>query len=184
MDTQNKWPLYIAIGLPVLFIVGLICAVYIPQFFAKPPQYDFLYTVHISNDYYGQSYVVEKGKVVRRYLPPPVDYKPAGAKDYQSTTLESIYLYEVSKDKSRELSLEEAQTLTLDQNPQAPDGYMLTGAQTNGGVVTELFGGNRNYSARYLKNGFYSKQVYLTQSSSKPYYYGPEGINFLGWVTK
>jgi hypothetical protein len=184
MDTQNKWPLYIAIGLPVLFIAGLIGAVYIPQLFAKPAQYDFLYAVRNSNEYYGQTYVVEKGKIVKRYLPPPVELKPTDVKNYQAVVIDSIYLYEVASDKSRELTLEEAQALNLDQNPKAPDGYMLTGGQTDGGLITGLFGGNRDYNARYLKNGFYSKQIYLTQADSRSYYYGPGGINFLGWVIK
>ncbi len=185
MDTQNKWPLYIAIGLPVIFIIGLIGVVYIPQLFAEQPKYDFVYITRNLSEPYGQTYTVEQGKIVKQYLPPPIDYKSSEVKDYRSVLLESIYLYDVETDKSRELTLEEAQALTIDQNPKSPDGYIFTTGQNNGGVVTEMFGGNRNYNSRYLKNGFYSKQIYLTQEgNSRNYYYDYNSNGFIGWVIK
>lgn len=184
MDTQNKWPLYIAIGLPVLFVVGLIGAVYIPQLFTKPAQYDFVYITRNLSEPYGQTYTVEQGKIVKQYLPPPVDYKLSEVKDYRSVLLESIYLYDVETDKSRELTLEEAQALTIDQNPKSPDGYIFKSGQNSGGVVTDMFGGNRDYSASYLKNGFYSKRIYLTQEKSSRNYYGYGPGDFIGWVIK
>ena len=55
MNEESKLSLYIAIGLPIFFLIGLIGVVAVPKFFAEEPQYDFVYKTRNSN-YNGPGY--------------------------------------------------------------------------------------------------------------------------------
>ena len=195
MNQDNKWSLYIAIGLPIVFLVLLVGAFAVPKIFAEEPQYDFIYKTR-NADYsgrsYGYSYVISDGKISKNYNPPSVyeskELTPAQIANYKSTAgdLDNLYVYEVGPGNSRRVTIDEANAYSLDTNSVSPDGFVLEPANNGGGgggIVRELFGGeSRNYNTLYLKKGFYSKAVRL--QDGQPYYSYYSDNAFMAWIKK
>lgn len=187
MNNQSKWPVYIAIILPTIFIVGLIGVVFLPQLFTEKPKYDFIYKVSDRNQLnYGYSFSVLNGKIAKQYNPPPAytakDLTSEQLAQYEKSAgyIEKLYLYNVTTDISKQISFEEAEQYVVNSDLVSPDGFALEGANGDGGIITGMFGGSRNYNTLYLKKGFYSKEAKLQTSV---YYYGNQNV-LLGWVIK
>src|SRR4051812_7664420 len=114
MINKQKLPLIIGLAIPVLMILFVAGAVYVPRFFLHP-QYDFVY---VNGDYYYRQYSVENGKLIRQVLPEdPKLYYP------KPTQPEKFFVYDIQTDTSKEISFSDAQKLVLDSNLKSPDGY-------------------------------------------------------------
>ena len=174
---RKNLPLIVGLAIPVLMIIFVALAVYLPTFLAHP-KYGFVFSTgdtYASN--YGNHYSVVDGKIVKTTVPDPK--KPELLLPYPNTNAISLFVYDPKIDNVRSITFAEAEKLNVDISPKSPDGYTLERGDSNGGIF-ELFGSNRDYNSWYLKSGLVSKKIYLT-SPSQSYYYNGYG-QFLGWI--
>ena len=173
--TKKNLPLLVALAIPVLMIVGVALAVYLPGL-GKKPAYDFLYVSGNGVTYPGYAeyyFSVENGKLVKRALPPqnglPLYYK-------NQANDEKLFLYDVKSDTGKEVSLEEAQKYVLDSSNQSPDGYEVSRGTYSGGFL--FFDGRSDYEHWYLRGHNRSRQLNLKLVGGNNY----DNFRFLGWV--
>jgi hypothetical protein len=89
-------PLIAGIGIPVLMILLVVASVRISSFFARP-SYNFVFAM--SNHYNPYvSHKIKDGKIqeIREPCPP---------EDFRKNAVTKLYLYDVVKEESREISL-------------------------------------------------------------------------------
>lgn len=139
-------------SVPLGVIILLIGFVYLPRLLANP-MYDFVYCSGFSCD--GAFTVTPSGKIIasedRRYYDASLQY------------------YDVSRDASRPIQLEEAAKYQIDPLSKSPDGYIVRQNTSGGGI---LFLGNYKNDWS-LKKGFASKPISLDSHRSN---------TFIGWV--
>ncbi len=179
--------LIVGLAIPVLMIVAVAGSIYIPQFFAPKPQYDFLYT----NDSYGgpygaQFYEVQNGKIVKNppVLPPqdpnaPPYINSATPQPYVAKPVPApesrLFRYDVKNDTNKEVTFEEAQNLTLTTDQKSPDGFEFRDGSRGGDFFP--FGGGYDYNTKYLTGHGISRKLNI---SGNQYQYNP--VRFLGWI--
>ncbi len=165
---RENFSLALGFSIPVLMILFVAASVYVPRFFYYPA-YDFLYTVDDTN-YTGQEYSIVDGKLYRSVI------LPAEGTAYHEPR---VYLYHIKTGESEELSFAEAQfrNLRIDDSAESPDGFTFTQGG-RGGDFFFLFGGQRDYDARYLVGHGTSVEVNLKGNNHFGYY----NPRFLGWV--
>lgn len=168
--------LLLGFSIPVLMILFVAGSVYLPGFFIKP-HFNFLYVS--ADDYYyynynnGRQYSVRDDRLVKTEIKPPknVNYKPPRADA-------KLYLYDVAKDRSKEISFADAQRLNLDPNIKSPDGFEIVDGSRDHGCFPFFPPGGADYNARYLKGHDVSKKLNLQLNGSSDYY----NFRFLGWI--
>lgn len=174
MEKQNNKPLIIAGALFALVILIILGVTFIPSKLYKP-KYGFLYTWESYEPRLdpaqpvplNKTLSVENGKVVE------VD-SPQGSSS-------KIYYYDITTEKSSELSLPEAQKFTLDQNRTSPDGFDVQYGTQVGGDFIFFYSGN-DYDSIYMTGHNTKKKVNIIKPSDKNFYYN--SFKFLGWVTQ
>ena len=163
--------LLLGISIPILMILFVAASIYLPSLFVKP-KYNFLYVIGDDYSYYNQyQYSVKNGKLVKneiqrledKKLPPRIEAK--------------LYIHDVAKNESREISFEEAQKLNLDTSITSPDGFEIVYGSRGDGIFPFFFWSERDYSRRYLKGHNLTKKLNLQSDSS---YY--RSFRFLGWI--
>lgn len=169
--------LVVGISIPILMILFVAGSIYVPGLFVQP-KFNFLY---VSGDehYYNQSqYSVQNEKLVRSQIqngglrgkpynqiyPPPREVK--------------LYIYDVAKNESKEISFEEAKNLKLDSNNLSPDGFEVTYGSRGDGFFPFFFLSERDYNTRYLKGHNVSKKLNLALNSGSYY----NNFRFIGWI--
>lgn len=174
---KNNITLSIGIAIPFLMIVFVAGSVYLPGLFIKP-HYNFLY---ISGDdsYYsynssGYQYAIQDGKLIRREI------KKSSDQGYTPLPTETkIYVYDVAKDKSTEVSFEEAQNLILDSSVKSPDEFeVIYGNGSGGSFFPFFFGGTSDYNVRYIAGHNVSKKLNLHLNYGSYY----NNFRFIGWI--
>ena len=163
--------LVIGILIPILMILFVATSIYLPRLFISP-HYNFLYA---SGDYYynRQQYSVRNGRLVKREIERPKHY------NYSPPRVEStLYLYDVAKNESKEISFVEAQSLNLDSSSKSPDGFEVVHGRRGDGFFPFFFWSERDYSDLYLTGHGVSKKINL-QMNASPYY---NNFRFLGWI--
>ena len=127
MSTQfNKHiPIIIGIGLPVLFIIGLVISVAV-QSSQIQPHYSFIYSIKLEN-------------------PVPIKAPPTTTPEF----IYKYYTYNVIDNTSHIISSDQLKSYKLDPGPSSPDGYVVRFEYTNSGIF-ELFG-----SGGKSRNGWY-----------------------------
>lgn len=164
--------LIIGISIPVLMILFVAGSIYIPGLFIKP-HVNFLY---VSGDdyYYDQGhFTVQKGKLVKKEIKQPENqgyYQPRGES--------KLFVHDVAKNESREISFEEAQNLNLDSSVKSSDGFEIVNGSHSDGFFPFFLGSGTDYNSRYLKGHNISKKLNL-QLDGRSYYYG---FRLLGWI--
>lgn len=134
------------------------------------PKYDFIY----STDYKSYEYKVQDGKLT---------YDGYSSRFYNSDYGDDItwYQYDVSEEKSIELSLADVQELTLDSSRESPDGYRVTSSYSGSSdiyrPIAPGFPGETysSESSMVLQKGSYSKQLKLEGDRYD--------FRFIGWVS-
>lgn len=190
---QNKTKLLIGILLPVLVILFVVISVVVPKAFFHP-KYDFLYTVDpYCTNYdcrypgYGYSawapYKIVNGKLIKETSTPTyiIPTPPGEQKTGIQVVYPKIYRYSVTADAFSEVSLDDAQNVTLTDSGSAPDGTVIVNESRGGGLVDDILGGGRNNSELYLKNGSLSKKI-IVQNAGQPDYYYSGNFHLIGWV--
>ena len=109
--------LVLGISIPILMILFVAGSIYLPGLFIKP-HFNFVYVSGDDYYYYNynqRQYSVQNGKLVKSEIKQPENqnYKPPRGES-------KLYLYDVAKNESKEISFEEAQNLNLDSNTKFP----------------------------------------------------------------
>lgn len=168
----------------ILFVAA---SIYAPRLFAPQPRVNFLYASG-ENYPYGDTlreYSVQNGKLVKLELAQPE--KGAYAMRYwapvpypASSTVPKfveakLFVHDVVKNESKEISFDDAQKLNLDSNMKSPDGFEVAYGNHDNGFP--FFSGT-DYDVRYLKGHNVSTKLNL--QSNEPYY--NYNFRFLGWI--
>jgi hypothetical protein len=169
MWNRKNLPLILALGLPVLMIIAIAIAIYLPARNIKPSQ-NFLYLS--GTDLYYSTIGVVDGRVQKMPSPVPPDYyrPPAPAS-------ETLYLYDFSTGESKELTMTEAAAYKVNPAPISKEGYEVMQGGYGGGFI---FDGPSNYNKVYVRSGSAGKRLNINLGS-RSYY---NGFRFLGWVEK
>lgn len=171
MNKQNL-PLIFGISLPIVFIIIISLVLFVPSISIKPA-HNFIYSFEDSyGNYYKNIYVIDKNRITTSPIKNPSLYTDKQQK-YTSDN-SPIYLYNVSEDTSRQISLEDAKNLLLDPGPSSPDGYNVS-YQYNSG---DLFFGQNN-SGYYIFNNKGKKKI---NGIANGPYSGYGNFKVVGWV--
>ncbi|MFA5802542.1 MAG: hypothetical protein WC911_08725 [Thermoleophilia bacterium] len=167
MQIKKNISLILGISIPILMIVFVAAAIYLPGFFIHP-QYNFLYST--SSDYYGgQEFTIENGKLVKGEVKRP---------DGQKTTGETkLFIHDVISEQNREVSLEEARSLELDPYHKSLDGFEVV-HEGSGDSFLPFGHSSGDYCSRYLSGHNMSRKLELQLSSSS----SCGNFRFIGWV--
>lgn len=163
-------PLAIGLGLPVLFIVLVAGAIYLPSA-SLSLAHDFLYTTDGYQGYngYANTYRLESGSLVKVSTGVP---ERAG---YPLPDAPELFYYDASEDTTRSISYADAAVLSLVPGPSSPDGFLIEYSYGGGGFPFGG-GGDGGYVAR--KDGGAKRLPGLAGSGG---YRGQ--IEVVGWVT-
>jgi hypothetical protein len=173
MQFRRNASLIAGILIPAAMLLFVAGAAVLPGLMMHPG-YDFMYVS--GDDHYRakrgrlpqiQRYKVEQGRLV--LSEPEADVAP----DYNMPRNPKLYLHDVAKNRSREISDAEAQKLSIDTARVSPDGYSVVQDQPNG-LLSLLAPRNRN--ARYLAGRWLSQQLELETPNAYTQ------IRVLGWV--
>lgn len=182
----NNLPLIVGISLPLVFIVIISVVVFLPSFFVKP-QYDFVYTtIDQSYDYYGydqgykNTYGVENGKIVLEPVPVRLDLSLKRELVVYKGEKPPLYRYDVKTNTSHEISLKEAQSLSLDPGPSSPDGYTVSFENRDDGIF-EIFGSNSSNSGLFISKGNAKKRLDGLVNNNQYYWY-QGNFELIGWI--
>lgn len=163
--------LIVGISIPILMILFVAASIYLPGFFIQP-KYNFIYTSGDDYCYHNQyQYSVQNGKLIRNEITCPESQTYLPQRDTR------LHVYNVAKNKSREISFEEAQNLNLDSNNLSPDGFEVTYGNHGGGFFPFFFYSDTDYNNLYLKGHNVSKKLNLQLSGSYR-----NNFRFIGWV--
>ncbi len=178
----------IAFSLPILLIIGVALSIYIPSLFLSTT-YNFVYTVcadginsnypYNCNNYIQKRYSVVNNRIVINNIDPILDSDNDTIPDINENYTTRIILHDTEKNESREITFEEAQTLTLNNFEKSPDGVAVTGNWSGGGDFF-MFGGSSSTYGYYLTRGEIKKKLNLIYSSDQYYY--RDSFQFIGWV--
>lgn len=170
MKNKKDISLIIGIAIPILMIVFVAASIYLPSLFSPSPKFNFLYVT--GDRYYGKyQFVVENGKLAKREVKYPEHYNSEVAR---------LYIHDVLKNESKEISFEDAQKLYLDPNKESQDGFEVVYGSYDGGIFS-IFFGREDYDTVYLKGHNVSKKLNLSSSGNGHYYYY-NSFRFLGWL--
>ncbi|TSA46015.1 hypothetical protein D4R52_01285, partial [bacterium] len=171
MELKKNISLILGLSIPVLMIIFVAGSIYLPALFVHPKT-DFLY-VNYDNNYYYTQYSIVAGKLVKN---PDENLTHKSAQKSEA----KLYLHDVQKNTSREVSFEEAKNLKLNSNIVSPDGFEVSyGGGGGGGMFPFFFDSGPDYNSRFLTGHGYSKKLNIQKSGS--YYLD---FRFLGWIEK
>lgn len=178
----------LAFILPILLIIGVTLSVYLPSLFLST-QYNFVYTSctdgisgydqYNCNNYPQKRYSVINNKIVLNTIDPNLDSDNDKIPDINESYTVRIFLHDTEKNESREITFEEAQTLTLNSFLSSPDGVAVTG-NYSGDSSFFIFGGSSSSYGYYLTKGNSKDKLNLINSPGQ--YYPRDNFQFVGWV--
>lgn len=151
----------IGVSIPILMILFVAASIYLPGLFIQP-KYNFLYVSGDDYNYYKQ-YSVQNGTLTRNETQLGKDVR--------------LYICDVAKNKSKEVSFEEARKLNLDSNNVSPDGFEIVYGSRGDGLFSLFFYSSTDYSTHYIIGHNVSKKLNLQLSGS---YY--RNFRFIGWI--
>lgn len=173
---QKNFPLVVGIALPLLIVLALVIAVFIPSALADP-EYDFLFTNegYNYNRVYRSTYEVSDSRIALKSVTLHLG-------EYDNRVIEekpTIFRYSADTETVHEISFAEAETLSLDPGPSSPDGYIVEYGYNRGGGFFPFYdsGGSSGY---YVTKGGARKKIPSIPSQGG--YYGNGQLTFIGWV--
>jgi hypothetical protein len=191
---KKNIPLIIAIALPIVLIVLISLAIFVPPLLIKP-QHNFIYSIDQSTGYYGYSelkyeYVIKNDQIVLQDNPsagkqetPPSELPPISSSIENRTpvvTAPTLYVYDVQNNSSREITFDEAKNYALTPGPSSPDGYIVSSEYNHNGIF-ELFGSDGSNSGFFItKNGHKKKLTGFSNLETSAYYLN--GFKLIGWI--
>jgi hypothetical protein len=166
--------LVIGILIPILMILFVAGSIYLPGLFIKP-KFNFLYVSGDDSSYYNNryQYSIQNNKLIENKTEQPQN------QNYKSPQFESkLYLYDVVKNESKEISFAETQNLDLDSNVKSPDDFEIVYGSRGSGFFLFFYSGETDHDTRYLKGHNVSKKLNL-QLNANSYY---NNFRFIGWI--
>jgi len=168
--------LLVGMSIPILMILFVAGSIYLPGLFIQP-KFNFLYVSGADSYYSKYQYSVQNGKLVRSEI------QRLENQIYQPPREVKLYIYDVAKNESKEISFEEAQNLNLDSSIISPDGFEIVYGSRGEGFFPFFFLSERDYNTLYLKGHNVSKKLNLQLSGSYYNYYNYyDNFRFIGWI--
>lgn len=177
----------IAFLLPVVFVAGVVLFTYIPNAFVSS-NYNFIYSFcYTGDDFYSRGceafsrdyLIVSDGRLVENLSALRQDVDNDGIRNEDENYDVRVFLHDTQTNRSKEISLEEAKTYSLDSLVTSPDGYNV-GLIKDSNSSSFLFPFHTPSRDYYLKKGNAKKKLDLVINSNS--YYPYETFRFLGWV--
>jgi len=181
-DKKPNVPLIVGIGVPVLMMLFVAAAIYLPGLFQKP-QFDFVYSS-------GQTSWSSPALEVKNQK---LTYQCADSQSYYSSDgtaaaeiaakcteefLPKLYRHSIKENKSTEISYADAQKLILNSSADSPDGYKVEQGDYSGDMFSGMFGGsNDDYRSWFLKGHNRRTKLNLIIDTNSPY-----DLKFVGWI--
>lgn len=165
--------LILGMSIPILMILFVAGSIYLPSLFMKPPSINFLYSSVDSGDYYCgdvQQYSVQNSQLIKNESKQP-------EKGSYICDEPKLFIQDVVKNKSKQISFDEAKKLSLDSNIISPDGFEVVYGSRGEGFFPFFFYSGANYDTRYLKGHNISKKLNIQLNGAYPY-----SFHFLGWI--
>lgn len=178
MHKEHNWPLYIGVALPIVFILIILGVLYMPSLFLKP-QYDFLY---VTGSRYAPTYTVTaEGALIE------VDTANSNYPMYAENNpyeRQRLYVYDVSEERSQEISYADAVTFVLNRSIESSDGFVVEhDRHYGGGLFAELAGGgSRTDYQLILRKGSVSKRMNEPALYGSANFYYDRNFTFLAWI--
>lgn len=176
MEIKKNISLWVGLAIPVVMIILVALAIYIPKLTAPKPQVSFVYVSGNYNYAYpSATYSVVGGKITKVPAVPTVESsldvigKPLPPVPASSVD-QKIYVYDVKQQAAREVSFEEAKNFNLDSNQISADGFEVVNGSNSGPFS------NGDYNARYIKG--HKTSTRLNINSPTGYY----DFIFMGWI--
>ena len=177
MNKTKNIPLIVGLSIPLAMIVFVAASIYLPRLWAPQPKTNFLYS--LSTSYYpAKKYFVQNNKIAER----DITY-PQNTNYSQSLGDVRLFLHDVVKNESQELSWEQAQNLLLNDRAVSPDGFEVVPG-SRGESFFFFFYDSADYSSLYLKGHHTAKKLNLYKIGSEDYSYYNNHYRFIGWVRK
>lgn len=184
---KKNFAIVLAFMLPVVLIAIVALSTYLPSLFLST-NYNFVYSsctddrnYYRCNNYLQKRYSVANNKLVVNDIDPAQDSDNNGIPDINENYTARIFLHETKKNESREITLEEAQTLSLNGLLTSPDGVTVSSHYDRGvGDFFFIFDGGSSSYDYYLTKGKSKDKLNLINRDDR-YYYG-DNFQFIGWV--
>lgn len=185
---RKNFALLLAFLLPIVLIAIVALSSYLPSLFLST-QYNFIYSSCTNgtnyyysrcNDYLQKRYLVTDGKLVVKSVTPYQDSDGDGKLDTGADYADRIFYHDTEKNESREITLAEAQTLTLNNLLTSPDGVTVSSRYDGGGGGFFLFDGGPSSYGYYLTKGRSRTKINLINTNDQYYY--RDNFQFIGWV--
>ena len=182
---KKNFLILLAFTLPIVFILVIALITYIPQSFISA-DYNFIYSSCFNNgryhydcnDYLQRLYSVVDNKLVINEIDPAYDLDQNKIPDIQENYDARIFLHDTEKNESREITIEEAQTLMINNLLTSPDGVTVSNYYNNGADFF-IFNNGSSYGYYLTKGKSKSKLNFINQDSR---YYYQDNFKFIGWV--
>lgn len=188
---KKNFAILLAFALPIALIAVVALSTYLPSLFLST-KYNFVYAScydgrnyypYDCNVYLKQHYSVKEGKLVTSVVDMKQDTNNDGLPDFGKEFVgeyhDRIFLHDTEKNESREITLEEAQTLTLNDLITSPDGVTVSGDYSRSGGFFLFDGGSSSYGY-YLTKGKSRRKINLINEDDRYYY--QNNFRFIGWV--
>jgi len=184
---RKNFALLLAFILPIALIIVIALGVYLPSLFLST-NYDFIYSLcDNSGDYYERwcanhlykRFSVVNGRLMVNSIDPLQDLDKDGVLDINENYTSRIFLHNTKNNESREISLEEAKTFTLNSLLTSPDGVSVSHDYDSGPDPFLFFDGGSS-SGYYLTKGKSSKKLNFINQNDRYYY--QNNFEFIGWV--
>ncbi len=173
---KKNLPLIIGVTIPIVMIILIAASLYIPGLFAHP-KYNFIYNNGVGDPYYCEftQYFVQGGVLQKRPVPQSqqTEYNQPYCKLVDPV---KIFLHDVQKNQSSEITFEQAQKYQLSTSSKSPDGFEIIPGTNGGGFI---FGSSGDYNTKFLRGHGASKKLNLNTSINNYNNY-----TFLGWIIK
>ena len=186
---KKNFAIVLAFVLPVALISVVALNVYLPSLFLST-DYNFIYSLctdgtnyysYRCDNYLQKRYSVVNGKVVVNTIDPAQDSDRDGVPDINENYTARIFFHDTKKNESREITLEEAQTLSINGLLTSPDGITVSNYyDRSGGSFFFIFGGGSSSYGYYLTKGKSRSKLNLINRDDQYYY--RDNFQFIGWV--
>lgn len=184
---KKNFAIVLAFVLPIALIVIIALSTYLPSLFLST-NYNFVYSSctdgtnyypYYCNNYLQKRYSVVNGKIVVNLIDPTQDSDKDGVPDINENYTARIFLHDTKRNESREITLEEVQTLSLNGLLTSPDGVTVSSNYDRGADFFFLFDSGSLYGY-YLTKGKSRSKLNLINSDDRYYY--RDNFQFIGWV--
>ena len=188
---KKNFAILLAFILPIVLIIVVALSTYLPSLFIST-DYNFVYTSctdgtnryyypYNCDNYLQKRYAVVNNKLVVNAVDPALDLNNDKIPDFKENYTARIFLHDTQKNESREITLEEAQTLTLNNLLTSADGVTVSGYyDRNGGDLFFIFDGGSSSYGYYLTKGKSKSKLNLINNTDQYYY--RNNFQFIGWV--